>query len=282
LLLTTLFAFLITFVPHILSFQLNNSFAFIFVFGALLIFAPLRARLEARLERILHPERLAYRRIVEEYGQAVQEMSDLGELLQYVTQTLYETLDTESVSVWLYQAEDGILVLSRSEGTIAVNDLTQLPVDIGLGRLRSTQSVSVLPESALRQGLMMLDVRVITSMSLRDELIGVIGLGEHRLNEEYSGATLRLLDLMAGQSALAVKNTCLIGDLEETLGKLQLAYRRTIDAQEEERRRLAAELHDDILGRLTTMSLTLRNSRHYLTTDSDSVQSWLETLEKET
>jgi signal transduction histidine kinase len=299
LLLTTLLALFITFIPPLFAFQLNNSFIFGFTLGALLIFAPLRAWLESRLERILHPERLAYQQIVEEYGQVMREMSDLEEILQYVAQTLYETSGAESVSVWLYHAEDQILLLSCFRGTIAADGLAELPVDIEPSRLYGTQRVSTVPESALRQGLMALGVRVITSMSLRDELIGVIGLGGHRFQgvpppavgpggqaslrgKGHSDETLRLLDLMAGQSALAVKNACLIADLEATLNKLQLAYRRTIDAQEEERRSLAAELHDDILGRLTTMVLTLRNSRNCLVTDPDQVGCWLETLEKET
>jgi signal transduction histidine kinase len=289
LLLTILFALLITFIPPLFAFQLNNSFIFGFTLGALLIFAPLRAWLESRLERILHPERLAYQQIVEEYGQVMREMSDLKEILQYVAQTLYETSEAESVSVWLYHVEDQILLLSCFRGTIAADGLAELPVDIEPRRLYDTQRVSALPESALRQGLMTLGIETITSMSLRDELIGVIGLGGHRLRSVsplrgmgHNDETLRLLDLMAGQSALAVKNACLIGDLEATLNKLQLAYRRTIDAQEEERRSLAAELHDDILGRLTTMVLTLRNSRNCLATEPGRVGCWLETLEKET
>jgi signal transduction histidine kinase len=81
--------------------------------------------------------------------------------------------------------------------------------------------------------------------------------------------------------ALAVKTARLISDLEETLDKLQLAYRRTIDAQEEERRNQAVELHDDILSRLTTMGMTLSNSQRQLQTDPAQVQVWLEMLGQE-
>lgn len=276
--LTAPFALLIAFIYSLLSPQLSNAFTFC----ALFVFVLLCVWLEPTLRRILHPEEVVYRQIVEEYGQVVREMSDLGGLLQYVTQTLHETLDAESVSVWLYHAQDHILVLSSFVGTIAANDLAELPVDIESKRLHITRRVSTLPESALRHGLMASGVQVITSMNWGDELIGIIGLGHHRFGKGHSNETMHLLDLMAGQSALAVKNACLISDLEETLSKLQLAYRRTIDAQEEERRSLAAELHDDILGRLTTMALTLRNSRKYLASDPDQVRSWLEALEKET
>ncbi len=275
--LTALFALLIAFIPSLLAPQLINALTFC----ALLIFGLLCVQLESTLRHILHPEERTYRQIVEEYSQLVREVPDLGELLQYVTQTLHETLQAESVSIWLYHSEDHSLVLSSFRGAIAASDLAELPVDLEPERLHATQRVSTLPESALRQGLMALGVQVVTSMSSGDELIGLIGLGGHRPVRGHSSQAV-LLDLMAGQSALAVKNACLISDLEETLDKLQLAYQRTIDAQEAERHHLAAELHDDILGRLTTMALTLRNSRKCLATDPDQVRDWLEALEKET
>ena len=105
---------------------------------------------------------------------------------------------------------------------------------------------------------------------------------DSRTGSPYSAETLHWLEGMTGQLALIVKNAWLVSDLEETLNKLQLAYRRTIDAQEEERRSLATEIHDDILGRLTTMALTLRNSQKSLESQPAQVQTWLKGLEKET
>jgi signal transduction histidine kinase len=66
------------------------------------------------------------------------------------------------------------------------------------------------------------------------------------------------------------------------VNQLQLAYRRTVDAEEEERHHLAVELHDDILSRLTTMALSLRNSQCCLATDPTRVHYWLEMLREET
>ena len=195
------FALLIVSIHSLLSPQLSNAFTFC----ALFVFVLLCVWLEPTLRRVLHPEEVVYRQIVEEYGQVVREMSDLGGLLQYVTQTLHETLDAASVSVWLYHAQDHILVLSSFVGTITADDLAELPVDIEPKRLHITRRVSTLPESALRHGLMASGVQVITSMNWGDELIGIIGLGDHRFGKGHSNETVRLLDLMAGQSALPLR-----------------------------------------------------------------------------
>ncbi|MBI1877517.1 MAG: hypothetical protein HYR94_04680, partial [Chloroflexi bacterium] len=249
--------------------------------AALLIFALLHPWLEVTLEHVLHPERLLYRQLVETYGQMVRETADLDTLLLYITRTLAKSLLTRSVTVWLYHAEDSVLTLSCLEGVLAADNLTELPVDLSLPQLHGTQRVSNLPESALRQGLMLLGIETITSLSWRDDLVGIISLGGYHYGRQYRPETQQVLDLMAGQLALAVKNARLISDLEETLDKLQRAYRQTIDAQEEERRNLAVELHDDILSRLTTMGMTLNNCQRRLQADPAQVRAWLEMLGQE-
>ena len=282
LLLAVLFAVLITFVPSLFSLRLNRLFVFLFTLGALLAFALLRTRLASLLEKTLHPERLAYRRFAEQYGQMVMQTTDLTEHFQYVAQTLYQALDAESVSIWLYQAEDSILYLSHVEGRPMESDLTELPADVTIEHLQGTQDVTALPESALRRGWMRLNLQIISSMRWREQLIGVIGLGGRRLGVEHSHDEVRLLGWIAGQMTLVVTNSRLTAELEETISRLQLAYRQTINVQEEERRSLAAELHDDILGRLTTMGLALRNCRKQLDADPRQVESWLESVETET
>jgi signal transduction histidine kinase len=276
--LTALVALLIYFLLSLFFVQ-SNYYELISAVGALLIFVSLYPWLELSLERRLRPDRFIYRQLIEEYGHVVRETSDLNLLLQYVSQTLLETLRPRSVSAWLYQVEDNLLVLACAGGSLAA-DLLELPVDISPDQLSGTQYTGQLPESALRQGLINLGIETATSLSLRDELVGIIGMG--RYDRQHRPETLRVLDLMAGQLALAVKNARLIADLEETLNKLQLAYRRTIDAQEEERRSLAVELHDDILSRLTTMGMTLSHSQRQLPDDTSKIQASLEMLGQET
>ncbi len=281
LLVTSLLTLLLYMVLSLFSVP-SNYRMFVCALGALLIFAVLYPWLEVGLERISRPERLVYRQLLEEYGQVVRGTADLSALLPYVTRTLYESLNVNHTTVWLYQAEDSLLTLAYAEGVMPTPHLSELPVDLELKQLYGTQGSSTLPESALRQGLMAVGIETVASLSLRHELVGMIGLGSYRHGQSHRHETLRVLDLLAGQLALAVKNSRLISDLAETLDKLQLAYRRTIDAQEKERRNLAVELHDDVLSRLTTMGMTLRNSQRQLTNNTAQVQAWLEMLEQET
>lgn len=281
-LLTTAFvALLLYLLLPLFSLQLADT-ALVYGLASLCLFAGLHPWLELFLERRFHPGRFLYRQWVEDYGRVVRQTSDLDTLLPYVGSTLATTLHPQSVTIWLYQPEDSLLVLAHVEGTLAVENLGELPVDLPLGQLLGTQLVLTLPESALRQGLLLLGLETIAGLSLRDELVGLIGLGQGGQGQSPGPEMLQVLDWMTAQLALAVKNARLIAELAETLDKLQLAYRRTIDAQEEERRNLAVELHDDVLSRLTTMGMTLSNSQRHLTGDPARLQSCLELLGQET
>jgi len=262
------------------SIELSGS-ALVLALVALLGFAGLYPWLESLLEQRLWPERVLGRQLLGMYSQAVRQTADLETLLPYVAGSLRQHLAAQSVSLWLYQAEDRLLVLAHSEGTLAA-DLAELPVDLSPGQLPGTQPVLALPESALRQGLLLLGVEQVAALNLQAELVGLIGLSWAAASLRPSPGAFRAFDWLTGPLALAVKNARLIADLADTLDKLQLAYRRTIDAQEEERRNLAVELHDDILSRLTTMGLTLSQSQHQLAVDPAQIQPCLEALSQET
>ncbi|MCB0163996.1 MAG: hypothetical protein KDI79_07220 [Anaerolineae bacterium] len=234
-----------------------------------------------RFSRVGGGAALAYWQATETFSRIVQDTSDQEQLLDQITNTLFETLAVSHLSIWRYRLDDNVLAMLRAAGTCPPLDLTELPFDITLGLPDGTHPVVSLPESALRQGLLSLAIEDVTLLGLGDELIGLIGFGQHRSTTAIDPAARRWLNLMAGQLALVVKNACLVTDLEETITKLQLAYRRTIDAEEEERRHLAIELHDDILSRLSSMSMTLRLNRRRLTTHPLQVEQGLVNLEEE-
>ncbi|MCB0197132.1 MAG: hypothetical protein KDJ65_34615 [Anaerolineae bacterium] len=234
------------------------------------------------LNRIRHRETTSYWPATERFSQTVREISDQDHLLDHIIETLFKTIDGAHLSIWRYRTDDNVLAMLRSAGAPLTPDLSELPFDISIGQLNGTQPVEQLPESALRQGLLALPVDHITLLVLGHELIGAVCIGQDQADGVVEPAILRWLDFMTGHLALVIKNACLVTDLEETITKLQLAYRRTIDAEQEERRHLAIELHDDILSRLTTLSMSLRLNRRRLAIDPNPVAQDLLTLEEET
>lgn len=275
-------AVVIAFIIPVVGSTTDGTVALLAILAVLLVLLAFTGRINAASQSLLHPGRSAVYEVMRLYGPALRGLADTRQLAELAARTLFATLNATNASVWTYQGEDNTLTLAHFEGLDAGNDSGDLPADLDVKYLLTTGPVAALPESALRRGWMALGVQMVSPLRWRDQLIGVIGLGAPRAGSGYSADAIRLLEWQADQTAWLAKALQLAAEVEETRDHLQVAYRQTIEVQEEERRGLAAELHDDILGRLTTMGLTLRNCRKQLDTDHRQVDGWLEQLEKET
>jgi len=236
---------------------------------------------ESTLGRFFGLKRLSYRRAVSVYRQAIRDMDGQDEILRHAAKTVHFYLKADTVLVWLYQAETGNLYLSHSIGEVTDSRLAEMfPLDIRPETLENTQYVEKLPAGTSRQGLMALGLQVIIPIQIRNTLVGLVGVGYQEFKGHYSEETLYWLDLMASESALSLRNA----NLEEMLEKLRPVYKSTIDARDEERRRLAAELHDDVMAQLTMLTMTMNRARSQLGQLNGAIDpkimGWLETVEQ--
>jgi len=236
---------------------------------------------ESLLERFIGVRRNTYRKIFEAYHQEIRNLANQDEILQHLAQVLQQHLKIEVVLVWHHQPESGTLLLSHALGDIADIVLAEMfPLDLRPETLTCTQTVSSLPEGTSRQGLLALDIQTIVPIQLRGTLLAVAGLGQRAGEGQYSVKTINWLDSMGGETALALQTA----RLEESLEKLRPIYRWTIDAREEERRRLASELHDDVMTQITTLTMTVHSVRaqlNHLNGNIDpKILGWLETVEQ--
>ena len=108
-------------------------------------------------------------------------------------------------------------------------------------------------------------------MRVRGQVVGAVNLcgdGSATFNAE----TVRLLNLLATVAALAVENTHLYqkADARARLRRQLLA--REMKVQEEERRRIARELHDEVGQSLTGLIMSLDAMEQALTTDGREQQ----------
>ncbi|MGQ9500495.1 MAG: GAF domain-containing sensor histidine kinase [Anaerolineae bacterium] len=282
-LLVVLFALLITYaLPSFVS-SLNTALLLPFALVAFGVFAVACYGLVRAFDPLLHPEQHAYPRFAERYGTLRHEPGgDARAFFQLAGEMCFITLDPASVAVWRFDGENNVLRPVYFTGTRPPVTLDDVPVDLDLTRSPQAIEVGTLPESALRHSWIAQGMHTVCPLLWGKELIGAIGLGTPRYGSAYTRAALQWLDWLASQVALAVKNVCLADEMEETRTRLQMAYRQTIEVQEEERRSLAVELHDDILSRLTAMSLTLRNCRRRIGDNDQQVEAWLSNLEQET
>ncbi len=88
------------------------------------------------------------------------------------------------------------------------------------------------------------------------ELLGALSLHKPR-NEPLTGAEDKLLQHLASQAGLVLRNTQLTADLRATIDELRASRRRLVEAQDVERRKIERNLHDGAQQQLIALRIQL-------------------------
>jgi len=198
-----------------------------------LAFQPLRARLQRVANRLVYGKRATPYEVLSSFSEGVGETYAGEEVLVRMARLLAEASDATRSEVW---------------------------VRVG-GELRpaATWPASAAPSVAVPvAGQLMPAVPAPVAVAVRHggELLGAISLTK-RGNETLTPVETKLIEDLANQAGLVLKNAGLTADLQARLEELRASRQRLVAAQDQERRRIERNLHDGAQQHLVALKVKL-------------------------
>jgi signal transduction histidine kinase len=237
--------------------RLPVSVAVLVTIMVTLVFQPLRRRLEVVANRVVFGHRPTAAEVLDELGTTLRHELDIAELGPHLAVTVRRGLDLEWARVALYLADGDH------------RRLEPIGVD-GVGADTFAPPV----------------VRAV--MVSGDEELGEIECGPKQ-DGMFAEDDQRLLETLAGQAALAVRNARLATELSARLdeiarqaAELSASRARIVAAQDAERRRIERNIHDGAQQELAALMVKLRRARNQLRDDPTQADRTLTELQDET
>jgi signal transduction histidine kinase len=198
------------------------------------LFQPLRQRAKLLANRIVYGQRATPYQVLSDFAQDMAGQLDADVALDRMASVLADATGAVRVEVWVRIGSQlrPAATWPRGSPQRAAVPLTgdgELPV------LDSTRAIAVRHAG---------------------ELLGAITLDKPR-NEPVSAVEDNLLDHLASQAALVLRNVRLTAELQATIEDLRASRRRLVHAQDEERHRIERNLHDGAQQQLVALTIQL-------------------------
>jgi len=200
-----------------------------------LLFQPLRRRTQRIANRLVYGERATPYQVLSDFAERMAGTYGLDDVLQRMAAILAQGTGATHVDVWLRVGRELRPVANWPADAEPVD-----PLPLGDGdALPGFEDVT--RAAAVRHG---------------DELLGALTLEKPR-NEPLSPTEDKLLQDLASQAGLVLRNVRLTAELQTTIDELRASRRRLVEAQDEERRKIERNLHDGAQQQLVALTVQL-------------------------
>ena len=218
-------------------------------------FQPARERLQRVANRLVYGKRATPYQVLSKFSSQVAGSYAADEVLPRMARVLHEGTGAESAAVWLRAASE---LRPAAWWPDVSNRSAVLVSDDG-----------VLPPLA--------NVTRTAEVRHQGELLGALTVTKRR-GESLTPVEEKLLDDLAHQAGLVLKNVGLTADLQRRLEELRASRQRLVSAQDAERRRLERNLHDGAQQHLVALKVKLGLAEMLAIKDPERAKLTLEQL----
>ncbi len=201
-----------------------------------LVFQPLRQRASRLANRLVYGERATPYQVLSDFAADMAGQLDLGDALDRMVSLLGGAAGASRVEAWIRvgaELRPGAVWPAGSAPSAAV-------------KLNGARALPILDPEA----------RAAVPVRHGDDLLGAICLSKPR-EEALTSTEDSLLQHLASQASLVMRNAQLTAELRATIEELLASRRRLVGAQDAERRRIERNLHDGAQQQLIALAIQL-------------------------
>jgi signal transduction histidine kinase len=221
-------------------------------------FQPVRDRLQKIANRLVYGQRATPYEVLSRFSEQVAESYAMDDVLPRMARVLAEGTGAQRADVWL-----------RSAGTLRA--AASWPIGVAMNNTIALNNGSI---SSLPDADRFVEVRQ------QDELLGALSVRK-RAGESLTPIEEKLLDDLAHQAGLVLKNVGLSADLAARLEDLRASRQRLVAAQDGERRRIERNLHDGAQQHLVALKVKLGLAEMQAVKDPEKARSTLAELKRD-
>jgi len=246
------FALLITFADEIVAAGVTVRWVQVaFLFVALLVFTPLRDRIQRLVDALFDRDRSRYRAAVQQISEAMVSMLSMREIGDRILVALTDTMGVRRAMVLLFDENDRMLrpMASRGDWDEEIGD-TEIPSEHPIWKqlwMRREELARVdfdeEPDPEKREACWdifdTLEVELLVPILFGVDLLGVIAVGRKITGERLAVDDRQLLRTLANQSSIAIENAKAFDEIAK--------LNETLEARVEERTRELRETQNQLM-----------------------------------
>lgn len=263
----------------------NQLFNLVVVTSLAVAYPYLRRYLQRWADNLFYGGWYDYSTVVGEISHSLEEASGLAELTDAFSQGIQKTMRVEWACLIVPGGQEGSVVrlAGQADATTLLGDLHMVDIPHIIAYLRRITEPKTHRE--LQQALSRLESltpseqRLLRNSGLRlwvpllghHQATGILLLGPKYGGDMFDSADLQILAVVSRQASMAFRNVQLIHQLEEKAQENDQYQKEIVRVREGERKRIALELHDQVIQALVGLKYQLAGLQNHSLADSQAI-----------
>jgi len=250
-----------------------------------LVARPLRRAIQEWVDRFFYRGTYDYRRTLLNFGMGMGSILNLNQLADEMLPTISKALRTAHVKLLFEDSNSGDFTtqftypevegessdeprFSPDNPVVAWLEKEARPLDVkqidGIPQLKGLWQTE-------KDELIASDMELLCPIASRGKLIGILALGRKQAGTLYSQDDVELVVSMASQAGIVIENARMFDSLKKQQLQVERLLTQAVLAQEEERKRISADLHDSVAQWLVAASYRAQACGQILSGDGNDV-----------